>query len=479
MNYSIILYILGWVLKLEGAFMLLPLGVSLIYREEGAYYFAVIGVVCALLGYLLSFKKVKNQNFYAREGFVVVALSWIVMSIMGCLPFYISGEIPKFTDALFETVSGFTTTGASILTDVEALSHGMQFWRCFTHWIGGMGVLVFMIALLPSVGGQNIFLMRAESPGPTVGRLEPRIQQTAKVLYVLYFVLTAAEFVLLLLAGMPVYEAICTAFGTAGTGGFGVMGDSMASYSTAIQVIVTVFMLMFGVNFNFYFYLVVRKWKDAFHMEEVRAYLLIFVAATALIAVNLLDISKNFLYNLQQAAFQVASIVTTTGYATADFDQWPELSRMILVLLMFIGGCAGSTGGSVKVSRHLISLKRLKKEFERLTHPKSVKALKMDGKPISNDVVHSTMTFIYAFLLIFVASVLLISLDNFDFATNFTAVAATIGNVGPGLSLVGPTANYSIFSTFSKYVLMFDMLAGRLELFPLLLLFLPGTWRRR
>ncbi|MBE5922619.1 MAG: TrkH family potassium uptake protein [Lachnospiraceae bacterium] len=479
MNYSVIRYILGWILKLEGAFMLIPFGISFIYRESNGVYLLLTAALCFALGFVFSWEKPKNSDFFAKEGFVTVSLSWIILSIMGALPFVFSGEIPRFTDALFETVSGFTTTGASILPVASALSHGMQFWRCFTHWIGGMGVLVFMLAVLPSAGGQNIYLMRAESPGPTVGKLVPRIQTTAKVLYGIYFGMTVIQFLLLLLAKMPAFDAICTTMGTAGTGGFGVQDDSIASYSPAIQNIVTVFMFLFGVNFNFYFLFLMKKFKDALCLEEVRAYFGLFLGASILITINLLSISGNFLQNFQQAAFQVSSVMTTTGFATTDFNQWPEFSKAILVLLMFCGACAGSTGGGIKISRLLIYIKSMRKDLERMVHPRSVKTLKMDGKAISKDVIHSTNIYLFIFFFLFAISVLIISLDGYDFTTNFTAVAATINNIGPGLELVGPASNYALFGDLSKYVLIFDMIVGRLEIFPMLVLLAPGTWMNR
>lgn len=478
MNFAIIFYILGSILKLEAAFMLLPFGVSLIYREKDGVFFLTTAAICFLLGLLMTRKKPKNSSFYAKESFVVVSLGWVMLSIVGCLPFFISREIPSFTNALFETVSGFTTTGASILPHPETLGYGMQFWRCFTHWIGGMGILVFMLAVLPSAGGQNLYLMRAESPGPSVGKLTPKIQQTAKYLYAIYFAMTVAEFVLLLLAGMSVFDAVCTAISTAGTGGFGIRGDSLASYSTVIQCIVTVFMVLFGINFSFYYLLLMKKVKEALKIEEVRAYLLLYLGAVAALTLSLLERSSNILHNLKDAAFQAASIMTTTGFATTDFNQWPEFAKMVLLALMFFGGCAGSTSGGIKVSRFLMYFKSLRKELNRLAHPRSVKTLTMDEKAISGDVIHSTLIFLMAYLLVFGGSLLLLSLNGFDFITNFSAVAATINNVGPGLELVGPTSNFSIFSTFSKYILMFNMIAGRLEIFPMLILFTPGNWKK-
>ena len=416
--------------------------------------------------------------FYTKDGFVTVALSWIVLSIMGAIPFVISRSIPNPVDALFETVSGFTTTGASILSNVEALPHCMLMWRSFTHWIGGMGVLVFILSLLPLTGGYHMNLMKAESPGPSVSKLAPKVQSTAKILYTIYFVMTVIQIVLLLIGGMPLFDTICTAFGTAGTGGFGIKNDSMASYSTYLQVVITVFMILFGVNFNAYFFIITKKFAQAFKMEEVRYYFGIIGVATLIITCNIYHIFGSAAKAFQQAAFQVGSIITTTGYATTDFNMWPEISRTILVILMFIGACAGSTGGGVKVSRILILCKTVRKELHIFLHPNAVKKIKMDGKAIPHEVVRSTNIFFIVYVLIFSSSVFLIAFDDFELITNFTAVAATFNNIGPGLELVGPTGNFCMFSWFSKLILTFDMLAGRLEIFPLLLLFVRDTWRK-
>lgn len=479
MNYSIIFYIMGWILNFEGIFMLLPLGTALIYGEGNGVYFFLCILLCGLMGFLLVRKKPGNMIFFAKEGFVMVALSWILLSLVGALPMWASGEIPAFTDALFETVSGFTTTGASIVPNVEVLSRCVNLWRCFTHWIGGMGVLVFILAILPLTGGQNIFLMKAESPGPSVGKLVPKLQKTAKYLYVLYFALTLMEMLLLLIAGMPFFDAICASFGTAGTGGFGIKADSIAGYSSLIQNIITVFMVLFGINFNFYFLLLIRRPKEAFRMEEVRLYLGIFVVSSVAVAINLYGSSVDILNNFKHASFQVASIMTTTGYATADFNLWPEFSRTLLVLLMFMGACAGSTGGGMKVSRIWFYLKSLKREMAQTIHPRAVKTLTMDGKVIPKDVLRTANMFLIAYMTLFVLSIIIISLDGFDLITNFTAVASAMNNIGPGLEMVGPTGNFAAFSPFSKCILMFDMLAGRLEMFPMLLLLMPGTWKRK
>ena len=399
------------------------------------------------------------------------------MSLFGCLPFLITGEIPSFVDALFETVSGFTTTGASILSDVEALSHCSLIWRSFTHWIGGMGVLVFLLAVLPMVGGSNMHLMKAESPGPSVGKLVPKVRFTAQILYQLYIVLTVLEFILLLLGRMSVFEALCTAFGTAGTGGFGVKNDSIASYSPYIQWVVTIFMILFGVNFNVYFFIYIRKLRDAARCEEMRWYLGIIAAATVIICANAYDTALTLEHNVRNSAFQVASIITTTGFATVNFDLWPELSRTILVMLMFCGACAGSTGGGLKVSRFVIAAKSLGNYISTFLHPRAVRKVKFEDKDVEPETLRAILVYFIAVVFIFAVSVLLVSLDNFDQITNFTAVAATFNNIGPGLNAVGPTCNFAGFSAFAKCVMIFDMLAGRLEIFPLLMLLYPPLWR--
>lgn len=479
MNYGSIRYILGWILKLEGIFLLMPVVVDLIYRESTWEDYLLCAVMAFSLGTILSFKKPYHAVYYAREGFIMTALSWIVMSLVGALPFYISGEIPSYTDAMFEIVSGFTTTGASILTNVEALSHSHLFWRSFSHWIGGMGVLVFMLAILPLAGGgQNLYLMRAESPGPSVSKLVPRLRHTAGYLYGIYCVLTLAELGLLLIGGMPLFDAVCTSLGTAGTGGFGIKNDSIGGYSPYLQNVITIFMVLFGVNFSVYFLLLVKKGKEAFKITEVRCYFGIYAVITLLISLNLTQNMKDFGENLHHAAFQAASVMTTTGFSTVDFDLWPEFSKFLLLVLMFIGACAGSTGGGIKVSRIVIYYKTIKKELDYLIHPRSVKAVRMDGKRIEHTVVRAANVFFVAYIGIFMASLLLISLDNFDFTTNFTAILATLNNIGPGLNLVGPTGNFSMFSDPAKWVLIFDMLAGRLELFPMLIFLMPSTWRK-
>ena len=479
MNYAIVFRLLGYILMIEGTLLLLPAVTSLIYAEWAVMgVFLLTAAISGALGFALQTIKPRSKVFYMREGFAATALSWITISIMGAVPFVLTGCIPNPVDAMFETVSGFTTTGASILPGVEGLPNGILFWRSFTHWIGGMGVLVFLLSLLPLTGGSHVNLMKAESPGPQVDKLVPKVQSTAKILYGIYFGLTVIEFVFLLFGGMPVFESLLTSFGTAGTGGFGFRNDSFASMSPYIQWVVTIFMILFGINFNAYFLILIRKFRQAWESEEVRAYLLIIAAATLAITFNVRGYFSSFAQAFQQTIFQVASIITTTGYATTNFDLWPEFSRTILVLLMFVGACAGSTGGGIKVSRILIMLKTVKKELIQLLHPRSVRRIQIDGKAIEHEVVRSTNVYMGVYIFIFAFSMLLIALNNFDLITNFSAVAATLNNIGPGLSLVGPSGNFSMFSDFSKLVLIFDMLAGRLELFPLLLLFVPNTWKR-
>lgn len=478
MNYSIIRYIIGWVLVLEAIFLLLPSLVALIYQEKSGVAFIVTAVLCAVIGILLTARKPKNKNYYAREGFVIVALSWIVMSLFGALPFVISGEIPSYVNALFEIVSGFTTTGASILSDVEALSHACLFWRSFSHWIGGMGVFVFLLIVLPLTGGSNMHLMRAESPGPSVGKLVPKVRETAKILYMIYIAMTLIEMVILALGGMSIFEAVTLSFGTAGTGGFGVKNSSIADYSVFCQAVITIFMLLFGVNFNFYYYLLGKNKKNAFKIEEVKWYFIIIFASIAVITFNIREFYDSIWAALHHAAFQVGSVITTTGYATADFNLWPQMSKTVLVLIMFCGACAGSTGGGIKVSRILIMFKTIGQEIKTLIHPRSVHTIKMDDKAVDKGVVRGVGAFLMTYAVIFCVSLLLITLDGKDLITNFTAVTATINNIGPGLMEVGPTGNFAGFSAFSKCIFIFDMLAGRLELYPILLLLTPSVWRK-
>ena len=476
MNGSMILFILGYVLRIEGLLMLPSALVGLIYRETQGCAYLAVGVLCVVLGTRFSRERPKNSVFYLKDGCVATALSWIVMSAFGSLPFMLTGEIPSFTDAMFETVSGFTTTGASILTDVEAMCHCSLFWRSFTHWIGGMGVLVFLLAVVPLSGGSNFNLMRAESPGPSVGKLVPKVKATARILYLIYIAMTLVMIVLLAV-DMPLFDAVLSGFGTAGTGGFGIKGDSFTSYSPYSQWIVTIFMILFGVNFNAYYFILFRKFRKAWEMEEVRWYFGIILIAIAILFLDIVHIYDTAFEALTHAAFQVGSIITTTGFATADFNLWSQTSKITLVSLMFIGACAGNTGGGIKVSRIVLQVKTMVRELHSYIHPKSIRSVKMDGKPVDNDMIHSVCVYLTTFLLLFCGSIFIVSLEGKDLVTTFTAVTATINNIGPGLGLVGPAGNFSMLSPLSKWTLIFDMLAGRLELFPLLILFHPSLWR--
>ena len=479
MNGAMIIFVLGYVLKIEGILMLPSCLIALIYQEQQGWVFLGCSALCLAAGQLLSFKKPRDTVFYLKDGCVATALSWIVLSMFGALPFVLTGEIPSFTNAMFETVSGFTTTGSSILTDLSAMSHTSLFWRSFTHWIGGMGVLVFLLAVLPLSGGSHFQLMRAESPGPSVGKLVPKVGATARLLYVIYLVMTLLTILALLLSGMDWFHAICISVGCAGTGGFGLLGDSCASYTTVQIWIITVSMILFGVNFNFYYFFLFRKFRKALEMDEVRWYFLIILGAIAVIFVAELDRYATAFETLTHAAFQVGTIITTTGYATTDFNLWSTASKTVLVFLMFLGACAGSTGGGFKVSRLLILVRAAFREINSYIHPKSIHQVKYDNGPLDNEMVRSIGMYLATYLLIFVVSVFLISLNGFDPVTTFTSVAATINNIGPGLEVVGPTGSFFDFTDFSKWVFIFDMLAGRLELFPMLILFHPGLWKEQ
>ena len=478
MNFRIIAYIVGWVCNFQAMFMVLPCITALIYQEHEFFAFLISMIVCLIVGLPLTIRKPKNKVFYTKDGCVAVALSWFALCISGAVPFVLSGAIPHPIDAFFETVSGFTTTGSSILTDVEVLPHCILIWRSFTHWIGGMGVLVFLLSLLPLAGGYHMNLMKAESPGPSVSKLVPKVQQTAKILYTIYIGMTLFQIILLLIGRIPLFDTLCISFGTAGTGGFGIVNDSMGSYSLYIQIVITIFMILFGVNFNVYFLLLTRKFSQALKSEEVRCYFFVIIASALMITFNVRHLFDNVWEALQQAFFQVGSIITTTGYATTDFNQWPAVSRTILVLLTFCGACAGSTGGGIKISRLLLLAKSVRKELHLYLHPNAVKKIKMDGKAVSHEVMRDTNIYMIVYLMIVATSIFIISFDEFDLVTNFTAVVTTLNNVGPGLSLIGPTGNFGIFSPLSKLVLSFDMLAGRLELFPILILFLRETWKK-
>lgn len=479
MNFSIIRYILFRVLEFAALFLTLPCLVALIYREKAGFAFAVVMIGCFLAAEIGKQWKPKSNVFYAREGFVTVSLSWIVLSIVGALPFYLSREIPGFIDALFETISGLTTTGGSILSDVEVLSRCTQFWRLFTHWIGGMGVLVLIIAVLPLSGGYNMHLMRAESPGPTVGKLVPRVQTTAKILYGIYIGITLLQIILLKAAGMSMYDSIVLSFSTMGTGGFGVLNTSIGTYTTTVQVIFIVFMILGGMNFNVYYLLLVaRKPKDALKHEEARAYLFILFGAAALIAWNIRGYYDSIATAFKDALFQVVSLGSSTGFSTTDFDLWPEFSKALLLIVLTIGACAGSTGGGFKVSRVLILIQDMRKELIRVVHPQIVKKPHLEGRAVDDETANSIHSYLIIYLVIFLVSFLLLSMDKYDLETNVSAVLANLNNTGPGLHAVGPTCNYGGYTVLSKLVLMFDMLTGRLELLPMLLLFAPRTWKK-
>ncbi len=480
MNKRSIIYILGWVLIVDAVAMQIGTITSLIYGEKEAWYFVLTGVVSAILGVLaIKVKKPKNMVLYQKAGFASTALSWILLSLVGCMPFWLSGEIPSFIDAFYETVSGITTTGATILNDVEALSKGMLMWRSFLHWLGGMGVIVFLLAIIPKLGGQqNIFLMKAESPGPIIGKAVPRMRNYATMLYGIYIILTALEFILLLFGGLNVFEAINTSFSTAGTGGFGIYNSNAAAFdSYYVQTVIAVFMLLFGINFSVYLCLIARKFKQSLKFEELWIYLGIVAVSTAIIAFNISSIFKPY-DAFHQSFFYVSSIISTTGFGLTDVNKWPELSKTVIIILTFIGASAGSTGGGFKISRIILLFKEVRKEFSLLVHPRNVKLVKMDGKAVNHDIMRTTSMYLVLYIGVFAISFLLVSIDNMDFTTSFTAVAANLNNTGPGLGAVGPVGNYADFSILSKIVFIFDMLAGRLEIYPLLLLFAPSAWKK-
>ncbi len=475
---SIILYIVGILLVFESFFLLLPLLVSFIYADGNWMWYLLTVFICFALGFPLTRIK-PGKNLSLKEGYIIVALCWLVLSLFGALPLMLSGDIPQYVDALFETVSGFTTTGASILSDVEVLSRSGMFWRSFMHWIGGMGVFMFMMAVLPMLGTADMNLMKAESTGPSVERIVPHVRDSARLMYGMYFGITIAEVLALLISGMDLYSSLLLTFGSVGTGGFGLLNSSCGAYTSAQQTIIAFFMAASGINYTCYFFIISGKIKEAFHIEEVRYYIGIIIASTFLIAFNISKMFGSFSEALHHSFFQVASIITTTGYSTVDFDTWPELSRMVLLVLMMIGGCSGSTAGGIKVYRIVLLMKQFKKELSVLRHPREVKVLRMDGGVVRESVMRSTNVFISIYFVIFFISLLLISIENYDFTTGFTAVTATINNIGPGLSLVGPACNYGFFSPYSKLILIFDMLAGRLELFPVLLLISMMKPRRK
>jgi len=494
MNFSVIRYILCMLVELMSALLAVPMLVCLFYGEwHDALIFATIAVLCLAFGFVFGYlKKPQNRTFYAREGFVITALAWIILSLIGAIPFTASGTIPSYLDAVFETVSGFTTTGATILVDINGLTQmhkGVQFWRCFTHWVGGMGILVFMLAILPMAGGYSMHLMKAESPGPSVGKYAPKVKDTAKILYSIYIAITLSEMICLKLTGLSVYESMTLTFSTVGTGGFGLLGSSILEYSHATQTVIIVFMALCGVNFSVYYFLLIKKFKEAWHIDEMRWYFVIMFGSAVLIAWNVVrnGVIPNFGDAFHHSLFTVTSIMTTTGFATLDYNVWPQFSRTLLFVLTCIGACAGSTGGGFKFSRIIILIRNAKNEVIKTLHPKSVQRVYMDDHVVEDATVKGTSAYLSIYTIIFLASFLLVSffesfnvidLEVFDFETNITAVAATLNNVGPGLNMVGPTGGFHDFSWASKIVLIFDMLAGRLELMPVLILFHAKTWRK-
>lgn len=480
MNRRMVFHTVGQMLKVEGLLMVLPAIVSLIYGEKCFWAFVIAVAVAVALGYFFTLTcRSKNRVIFAKEGFVTVALAWVFLSLVGALPFVISGDIPSYVDAFFETVSGFTTTGASILTDVEALSRGALFWRSFTHWVGGMGILVFIVAVIPMVSDRNIHILRAEMPGPTMGKLVPRLGQTAKILYLIYMIMTVVQIIMLLCGGMPLFESCIYSFGTAGTGGFAVNADCLAGYSSYIQWVITIFMLLFGVNFNLYYMILIRRVRSVARSDEFWCYLAFFVLAAAAITVNILPLYENVSDCIRLAAFQVSSVMTTTGYATADFNLWPDFSKAILLILMFVGGCAGSTAGGLKVSRVVMLFKLGRREMHKLLHPRSVRSVRLEGKKLDDSVLYGVGSYLAVYMLLFFLLFLIISFEPFGFETNFTAVATCINNVGPGFGMVGPAGSFAAYSGFPKIILSIAMLLGRLEIYPLLICLTPSTWTKK
>ena len=479
MNTKMITYILGRMLGVEALVLLVPALVAGIYGESVSP-FLITGAGLMALAMLTGRKKPQNSTIYGKDGFIVIACAWILWSVFGAIPFCISGTIPSYVDALFETVSGFTTTGSTILTDIASMPKGMNFWRCLTHWIGGMGVLVFVMVIVSLEDKNSMHLIRAEVPGPEKDKLVPQARKSARILYGMYFGLTLAEMVFLKIGGMDWYDSIIHAFSTAGTGGFNNRNNSVAFYDSAyIDGVITTFMILFGINFNMYYFLLLKKVKDVLKNEELKVYLGIIAGATLMIATNILHIYKEPLKAFRYAVFQVASVITTTGFATADFNLWPEFSKCILLALMVVGACAGSTGGGMKVSRVMILLKSIKRDLKQIVHPKSVNVVKINNKKVGEETVHDAFIYLIAYVMIIILSVLLISLNNFDFATTFSGVLTTINNIGPGIAAVGPVENFAAFSPLSKIVFCLDMLIGRLEIFPFLVLFSPDLWRKK
>lgn len=481
MNYRFMLKIIGNVLKYELALLLLPLAVAIYYGEGDAKSFIITIIMFIPLTVLLCNVKTNSNEIYAKEGFCTVGFTWIVISIVGAVPFFLSGSIPSFIDAFFETVSGFTTTGSTILSEVQSLPKGILFWRSFTHWIGGMGVLIFVLALVPSISKKAIFLLKAESPGPTPGKILPKIKETAKTLYIIYFVLTVIQTILLMISGLSFYDSLIHALGTAGTGGFSNMNASVAAFhNPAAEWIITIFMILFGINFALYFQLLKGKFTSFFKSEELKYYLLMILIAVVVITFNILGLNKgNIGLSIRESAFQVASVITTTGYATADFNFWPTLSKLILVMLMFVGAMAGSTGGGIKTIRVVIMFKAIRREINKILHPKRIQSVKIDGKTVEQETVSGVFIFLGAYIIISLIAMFIVAFDGFDIVTTVTSVITTISNIGPGLELVGPTGNFAVFSPISKLVFSFCMLAGRLEIYPMLIMFSTSIWRKK
>lgn len=473
MNFRMIFFIIGQIMKVEGFAMIISMLVGLYYKESHAVYsFGIPILILLVAGFLITLKKPKNNSIYAKEGFVSVALAWIIISIFGGMPYYISGDIPSVADCFFETVSGFTTTGATILTDVDAMSRSCHFWRAFTHWLGGMGVLVFVLAVLSDNDSRTMHMMRAECAGPKVGRIVSKSKSTARILYLIYIVLTAIEVIFLLLGGMPLYDSVINSFSSAGTGGFSIHSESIAYYnSTYIELVITIFTMIFGVNFTLYYLLIMKKFSQVFKDEELRTYLGIIAVSTIAITVNIYSIYGSVGLALKNAFFQVVTTITSTGFAIADFTTWPFFSQVLVLLIMFVGACAGSTGGGLKVSRIVILFKTTIREVKYTLNPRSVVTVKMNGKAVENEVVRGVSSYVIMFFFIFALSWLLISVDNYEAGETFSAITTCINNIGPGIGRLGPSGNFAGFSDFSKYVLSFDMLIGRLEIYPMLMLF--------
>ena len=479
MNLKMVVKTIGKLLQAEALFMLLPLFVSIYYKENLLYVYGIVIALLLVTGTVMTLPKVKTRTIYAREGFLIVSLSWILLSFFGALPFVISGEIPSVIDAMFETVSGFTTTGATILVNIESMSKSLLFWRAFTHWLGGMGIIVFVLAFLPQKDMQSMHIMRAEVPGPSVGKLVSKTTVTARILYIMYGVLTVGEIIALLCCKMPLFDSVTTALATAGTGGFSIKNASIAAYnSLSVEIVVALFMLLFGINFNLYYLMIMKQFKRAIKSEELWTYIGIVVVSTGIIAINILPLVGSFGEALRQSGFQVASLITTTGFGTADFGAWPTLSKFIVVILMFSGACTGSTGGGLKVGRIMILVKTVIRELKRAINPRSVKCIKLDGAVVDKEIISTTSIYFTVYMLLIAFSTFLISFDKVDLMASATSVISCINNIGPALSNDGMVSHFADFSNFSKIIFTADMLIGRLEIFPMIILFLPSTWKK-